>query len=143
MNGVYRWIDLPARLLMAALFLMSGVGKLLDSAAIEAYMRAYGVPGMLVWPAAAWEIGSGLLLALGLGTRWIAAPLAGWCLLTAAIFHTNFADHTAQLMFFKNMVMAGGFLVLARTGAPGLSLDGWLMERRGAAGLRDARLNRS
>jgi putative oxidoreductase len=140
MNTAYRWVDLPARILMAALFLMSGIGKLLTSAATGAYMQSYGVPAVLVWPAAAWEIGSGVLLTVGLGTRWISPLLAGWCLLTAAIFHTHFADHVQQIMFFKNMVMAGGFLVLARTGAAGLSVDEWLGSRRGAGRLRDASL---
>ena len=92
MTARLRWVDVPARLLMALLFLISGVGKLGAVSATQAYMTAYGVPAALVWPAAAWEIGAGLLLVAGLWTRPLAVGLAGWCLLTAAIFHTAFAD---------------------------------------------------
>ncbi|UDL93702.1 DoxX family protein [Lichenihabitans sp. PAMC28606] len=124
-----RWVDLPARVLMCLLFLISGFGKVSAVAAIQAYMAAHGLPGFLIWPAAALELVGGLLLLVGLGTRPLALVLAGWCLLTALVFHTDFADQNQMINFFKNMTMAGGFLILARDGAPGLSLDGWLASR--------------
>jgi len=119
-----RWVDAPARVLMSALFLLSGISKLTAVSATQGYMAAYGVPAVLVWPAAAFEIGSGALLLLGLWTRPLGVLLAGWCLLTAAIFHTAFADQNQLINFLKNLAMAGGFLLLARAGATGLSLDG-------------------
>ncbi|MCJ2135569.1 DoxX family protein [Methylobacterium sp. J-026] len=119
-----RWADAPARTLMSALFLLSGIGKLTAVSATQGYMAAYGVPGVLLWPAAAFEIGSGALLLLGLWTRPLGVLLAGWCLLTAAIFHTAFADQNQLINFLKNLAMAGGFLLLARAGATSLSLDG-------------------
>jgi DoxX len=61
------YLDLPARLLMSILFLMSGVGKLTAVAATQGYMEAYGVAGVLIWPAAALEIGGGLMLDLVYG----------------------------------------------------------------------------
>ena len=125
-----RWVDLPARTLMSVLFLLSGVGKITAVAATQAYMAAYGVPGLLLWPAAALEIGSGLLLLLGLGLRPLGLLLAGWCLLTALIFHTAFADQNQMINFLKNLTMAGGFLLLAERGAPTFSLDGLLSSRR-------------
>ncbi|WP_131113838.1 DoxX family protein [Lichenihabitans psoromatis] len=124
-----RWVDLPARVLMCLLFLISGLGKVSAVAAIQAYMAAHGLPGFLIWPAAALELVGGLLLLIGLGTRPLALVLAGWCLLTALVFHTDFADQNQMINFFKNMTMAGGFLILARDGAPGFSLDGWLASR--------------
>ena len=119
-----RWVDAPARVLMSALFLLSGIGKLTAVSATQGYMAAYGVPAVLLWPAAAFEIGSGALLLLGLWTRPLGVLLAGWCLLTAAIFHTAFADQNQLINFLKNLAMAGGFLLLARAGATGFSLDG-------------------
>ncbi|MCJ2063698.1 DoxX family protein [Methylobacterium sp. J-088] len=118
-----KWIDAPARVLMSALFLLSGIGKLTAIVATQGYMSAYGVPAVLVWPAAAFEIGAGVLLLLGLWTRPLGVCLAGWCLLTAGIFHTAFADQNQLINFLKNLTMAGGFLLLARAGATGLSLD--------------------
>ena len=123
-------VDLPARALMSALFLVSGFGKVTAAAATQAYMAAHGVPAVLLWPAAALEIGGGVLLLLGLGLRPLGLVLAGWCLLTAAIFHTAFADQDQTINFLKNLAMAGGFLLLAGRGAPTLGLDGARAARR-------------
>ena len=136
----FKWFDLPARLLMASLFLQSGIVKLLDVSGTEAYMRAFGVPSVLMWPAAVWEITSGVMLALGIGTRWVASLLSIWCLLTAVFFHTDFSSPLMQIMFFKNMVMAGGFIAMARSGASGLSMDRWFAQRRAASAMQDTRL---
>lgn len=124
MNNTSRFTDLPARMLMSLLFLLSGYGKLAAVAGTQAYMEAYGVPGALLWPAAALEIGGGALLLIGLGIRPLSAILAAWCLLTAAIFHTKFSDQTQMVMFLKNLTMAGGFMMLAKNGSPAMSLDG-------------------
>ena len=119
-----------ARLLMAVLFLTSGVGKLGAVKATQQYMEAYGVPGYLIWPAAAFEIGSGTMLLVGYHTRHLAMALAGWCLLCASIFHTDLEDQNQKIHLMKNMAMAGGFLVLADTGAPGMSVDGALKKKQ-------------
>jgi putative oxidoreductase len=125
-----RWIDAPARALMSLLFLLSGIGKISAVVATQRYMESYGVSGVLLWPAAALEIGGGVMLLIGLKTRPLSIVLAGWCLLTASIFHTRFADQTEMINFLKNMAMTGGFLSLAKSGAPGLSVDGLLASRR-------------
>ena len=136
------WVDLPARLLMSVLFLLSGFGKLTAVATTQAYMAAHGIPGVLLWPAAALELGGGLLLLLGLGLRPLGVVLAGWCLITALIFHTALADQDQMINFLKNLAMAGGFLLLAARGAPTLGLDGLIASRRIPAPrhLRDERI---
>ena len=123
------WVDGPARILMSALFFLSGIGKVTAVAATQAYMAAYGVPGVLIWPAAALEIGSAILLLLGFGLRPLGLVLAGWCLLTASIFHTAFADQNQMIHFLKNLAMAGGFLLLAGRGASTFGLDGLRLSR--------------
>lgn len=107
---------LLARILLMALFLVSGLGKLGDLSGTQGYMEAMGVPGILLWPTIAFEIGSGLCILLGFQTRLVAVVLAGFSLVTAFIFHHNFADQTQQIMFLKNLGLAGGFLLLACTG---------------------------
>ena len=124
-----RFVDPAARFLMSLLFLLSGFSKLAGNAAIQKYMQAYGVPGLLSWPAAAWEIGGGLLLLAGLWIRPVSILMAGWCILTAAIFHTAFSDQNQMINFFKNMTMAGGFLLIARTHPMALSVDAWRLGR--------------
>jgi hypothetical protein len=56
-------------------------------------------------------------------TRWLAMVLAGWCLLTASIFHTELTDQEQRINFLKNLAMAGGFLVLAEDQAVGKGKD--------------------
>jgi putative oxidoreductase len=106
--------DAGLRLAMALLFLVSATTKVTETTAIQAYMHAYGVPGMLVWPAPCFEYVVGLSLLLGYRSRPVALLLAGWCLLTALIFHRQFSDLDQLMNFFKNLTMAGGFLWLAK-----------------------------
>ncbi|MBV8408013.1 MAG: DoxX family protein [Alphaproteobacteria bacterium] len=120
------WLGLVCRLLMALLFLVSATTKVTETPAIQAYMHAFGVPESLVWPAAAWEYAAGTLLLAGYQLRAVSGLLAGWCLLTAAIFHTKFADLDQLMNFFKNTTMAGAFLAIAGTGFCRLSVDALL-----------------
>ena len=112
-----------ARVLMALIFILSGLSKLGAADAVRSYMEAMGVPGALLWPTIAFEVGAGVLVALGYHTRVIALLLAGFCLVSAAIFHHQFADQVQMIMFLKNISMAGGFLLLAAVGSGSLSLD--------------------
>jgi putative oxidoreductase len=54
-----------------------------------------------------------------------------WCVATALIAHTNFADRNQEIHFLKNMGLTGGFLYIAAFGAGAWSLDAWLWRRRG------------
>lgn len=112
-----------ARVMMALIFILSGLSKIGTAVAIRGYMEAMGVPSVLLWPTIVFEIGAGLLVVLGYGTRVIALLLAGFCLLTAAIFHHQFSDQIQLVMFLKNISMAGGFLLLASVGSGSLSID--------------------
>jgi putative oxidoreductase len=112
-----------ARVLMALIFILSGLSKIGATDAIRGYMEAMGVPGVLLWPTIAFEIGAGLLVALGYQTRIIALLLSGFCLVSAVIFHHQFADQIQMIMFLKNIAMAGGFLLLTCVGPGSLSLD--------------------
>lgn len=123
MKMIYSWLEAPARLLMALLFLVSATTKVAETSDIQAYMNAFGLPGILVWPAAAWEYAAGALLVIGLWVRPVCMLLAGWCVLTAVIFHTKFSDLEQLMNFFKNMTMAGAFLIYAKYRSPGASID--------------------
>ena len=120
-------IESRVRSLMGLLFLVSATTKVMDARMIQTYMHAFGVPESLVWPAAAWEYGAGVLLMVGLYARPLSILLAGWCVLTAVIFHTRFSDLDQLMNFFKNMTIAGGFLMIAMTGP--WSIDAMLAPR--------------
>lgn len=114
---------LIARIFLALIFLLSGLSKLAAPDAIRGYMEANHVPGLLFVPTVIFEIGTGLLIALGYRVRIVAGLLAAFCLVTGVLFHNQFADQTQMVMFLKNVAMAGGFLLLASVGAGRFSLD--------------------
>ncbi|MDE2579301.1 MAG: DoxX family protein [Hyphomicrobiales bacterium] len=120
---------LAARILMCVLFVVAGYGKITGYAHTQAYMQSAGVPGPLLPLVIATELGGGLAILLGFQTRIVAVLLAGFTVLSALFFHTNFADQNQMINFMKNLAIAGGFLSLFVSGAGAWSLDGAL--RRG------------
>ena len=86
-------------------------------------MSSVGVPGRLLPAVIATELLGSLAIILGWKTRAVALLLAGFSVITALIFHSNFADQIQMIMFLKNISIAGGFLLLVANGAGPLSLD--------------------
>lgn len=115
--------DLMARILLAAIFFMSGVGKMSAYAATQGYMESQGVPGMLLPLVIGFEILVPVLLVIGWQTRYAALALAGFSIVTGLMFHFDFGDQMQSIMFMKNLAMAGGFILLFIHGAGELSLD--------------------
>jgi putative oxidoreductase len=118
-------LPVTGRVLMSALFLASGLGKLAAPAATLATIRAAGLPLPEVSFAAAAlvELLGGLLLIAGYRTRLVALALAGFAVATALTFHTALADPNQMFHFLKNVAVAGGLLQVAAFGAGPLSLD--------------------
>jgi putative oxidoreductase len=116
------------RLLLSLIFVVSGAGKIGAYAGTQAYMDSMGVPGMLLPLVIALEILGGIAIVLGWQARIVAFLLAGFCLLSAVLFHGNIGDQGQQIQFLKNLGLAGGFLLIVAHGAGAWSLDG----RRGA-----------
>lgn len=118
-------VMLLARLLLAQVFLVSGLEKLVTGyAATQRYMESMGIPGFLLPLVIALEIGGSLALIAGFLTRWAALALAVFSLVAAATFHSSFGDQTQTIMFMKDLAMAGGLLLLWAHGAGAYSLDG-------------------
>ena len=130
-----------ARIALAAIFLYSGYGKLMNPAGFSGYLANHGFPGGLSYPlaliAGATETLGGLAILLGFQTRYAALLLAAFTLIAALIGHrfwdiADAAQRGNQLNhFWKNVGMIGGFLALYVAGAGSVSIDA----RRG----RDAR----
>lgn len=118
-----QYAHLAGRILLAIIFILSGFGKLTNPAGTAGYMAAMGVPGILLWPTVALELLGGIAIVIGFQTRIVAVALAAFCIISGAIFHSNFADQMQMINFLKNLAMAGGFLLLASTGATALSVD--------------------
>lgn len=126
-------LSLLGRLGLSLIFLISGWGKIAGFAATQQYMDAMGVPGALLPLVIALELGGGLAILSGLFTRSIAVALALFSIASAAVFHANFADPMQAISFWKNVSMAGGFVVLAANGAGNLSLDALWTKRRASS----------
>jgi putative oxidoreductase len=121
--SIQKFTELAGRILLSTLFLVSGLGKLAAYGATQSYMASLHVPGALLPLVVATEVLGGILIVLGWKTRVVAFLLAGFSLLTAFIFHSNFADQNQATHFLKNVSLAGAFLLLVANGAGPLSLD--------------------
>ncbi|HXQ49749.1 MAG TPA: DoxX family protein [Stellaceae bacterium] len=118
-----------ARIVMGGSFLYFGLTKLIAINGIIGYVGTkLPFPTFVFWLAVVIENGLGLLLVLGLKTRWAAGFFVFYCLFTAFVFHTNFASMPMRDHFFSNVVMAAGFLYLLAVG-PGA----WAMDNKSSA----------
>jgi putative oxidoreductase len=115
-------LDLVGRVGLALIFVVAGYGKIGGYEGTAGYMESMGVPGSLLPLVIATELGGGVAILIGLFTRPIAIALAGFCVLSAVMFHGS-GDQAQQILFLKNLAIAGGFLVLAANGAGAWSVD--------------------
>jgi len=145
---------LVGRILLALIFVLSGLGKLTNLSGFvdttTAHFANAGIPSILVHPALylsiVVELGGGLLIIAGLKARWAAFIVFLWLIPVTLAFHVAdyyqaVQQHQAmnalvqQIMYLKNLAVMGGLLVLAAMGPGGLSIDG----RRSAAGTNGVR----
>ena len=113
-----------ARIFIAIIFLMSGLNKIGNYGNTAYWMEAVGVPSLFLPIVIALEIVGGLAIILGWKARIFSFLLAGFCMLSAIVFHSNFADQNEMINFMKNIAIAGGFLTITINGAGSFSLDG-------------------
>ncbi|KQV59801.1 MULTISPECIES: DoxX family protein [unclassified Duganella] len=118
-------LPLAGRILMAAIFVMSGIGKIANPGATLGYINAMGLPfpELALAGAIGIELVGGLLLIAGLYTRPVALALAAFSIVTGLIFHSAIADQNQMIHLMKNLAMAGGLLQIAAFGAGSLSID--------------------
>jgi putative oxidoreductase len=118
-------VALVGRVLLAAIFVMSGFSKISDPASALGYISSAGLPfpHLALSVAILVEVVGGLALILGYRTRVVALALAVFSLATAAIFHSALGDQNQFIHFFKNVAMAGGLLQVVAFGAGQSSLD--------------------
>jgi len=109
------------RVLLSIIFIQAGWNKIFGYAGTAQYMEKVGVPSELLPLVILTELG-GLLILLGLFTRWAALALAGFCVLAAWLFHHP-GDANQMISFMKNLTIAGGLLVLAGSGPGAYAID--------------------
>jgi len=118
------------RFLLALIFIMAGAQKLTGYAATAQYMDMMGVPSALLPLVILTELGGGIALLIGWQTRIAAVLLAGFSVLSGALFHLipsfgmeGMAAQTETIMFMKNLSIAGGMLLVATLGAGSYAVE--------------------
>jgi len=130
-SSFHHILVLIGRIGFAALFLPSGIGKLVATGSAAGFIASKGLPlpQVLAIVSGVVEVVGALMLLAGWRTRWAALGLAAFTLFAAVLFHDYWAAPTAQVMFqrisfFKNLGIAGGLFVLAAFGPGRLSFEG-------------------
>jgi len=115
------------RALLAAIFIISGFGKLADPDGTIAYISSTGAPLPEIAYAIALlvELGLATALLIGYKARISALLIALFTLATALMFHFDLSDQVQTIMLLKNLAITGGLLQVAVYGAGSLSLDAY------------------
>jgi putative oxidoreductase len=118
-------LALVGRVMIAAIFILSGASKLADPAGTIGYIASAGLPlpQLAFAGAAAVELLGGWALVLGYRTRLVALALAIFSVMAALSIHSALSDQNQFIHFFKNIAMAGGLLQVVAFGGGRLSLD--------------------
>lgn len=123
-------VVVAARVLLALMFVLAGFSKFGNLSGTAGYIASQGLPlpMVLAFGTAALEVVGGLALAIGFQARWAAAALAGFTVLASLLFHAFWAMPAEQagmqqLMFMKNLAVAGGLLMVVAFGAGPASID--------------------
>jgi putative oxidoreductase len=114
---------LVGRILLALIFVVSGLSKLTSIEATMGYMEAMGVPGALLWPTIALEVIGGIAIVAGYQTAITSLLLAAFTLVAGILFHSNLGDQMQFINFMKNLAITGGFLALFAAGPGAWSVD--------------------
>ena len=124
-------LEFVGRLLLSILFLIEGLGKISMQENVIMYMEDYGVPGILFVPATALEILFPIILIVGYKTKWAASVMALFTFTVAIIFHTDFSGGMQMIFFFKDLAIAGGFMIIVAYGPGKISLDYYFKSKHG------------
>ena len=101
------------RILLGALFVFAGFGKVMDTAGTAAYMEAESpFPGSLALAVGVFEIVAGLVLASGFVTRIASLSLIVFTALATLFFHEKVTDQVQAAMALKNLAIIGGLLMV-------------------------------
>ena len=130
-TNVQNTAALVGRILLAAIFLTSGIGKITGFDGTVGYIASKHLPlpqvGAII--AILCELGGGILLLVGFKARWAGLVLAIFTLAAGLLFHdywnlTDAAQVAAnKINFWKNVAISGGMLMVFAFGPGRYSVD--------------------
>jgi putative oxidoreductase len=130
MSSTSKPLALVARILLAAIFISAGFSKVMGFAGVTAFIASRGLPMPMILAGLTivLEIVGGIAIVIGYKARIAGLLLGLFTLLAALIFHNFWAFPPEQvylqnIMFMKNLSMAGGLFLLTVFGAGGYSID--------------------
>jgi putative oxidoreductase len=131
------WAPLAGRILLATIFILSGLTKFTDWQGTSQYMAAHGIPliPVLLPLAAIVEIAGGLAIVLGAKSRTAAMLLFLYMIPTTLIFHHFWSfqgqEYVNQMHhFLKNLAIMGGLALIVGLGPGGMSVDDYTSTTR-------------
>ena len=114
------------RICIAVLFVLAGIGKLMDPAGTAQYITAHtSFSGQMAVPAGVFEIAVGLVLASGFMTRLAAVLLIGFTAFVTVLFHNQVTDPQVAQQALKNLAIIGGLLMVFAYGQVRGTLGTW------------------
>ncbi len=125
---------LVARIMIAAIFLWAGIGKVMDAAGTREHMAGAGLPAVSVLYVLTVlvEVGGAALIILGWQARIAAGVVFLFMIPVTLTFHWDWGNRMQEVQFFKNMATMGGLLMIVAFGAGRFSLDGRSRAARGS-----------
>ena len=115
-----KWQLVLGRVLLSAIFILSGLGKLPHFNDIAGMMAGKGIPlaSVALVITLFIEIGGGLMVLTGFKVRYAALVMAVWLIPVTLVFHHFWGIPAEQqqdqmVNFLKNVAIMGGLLVLA------------------------------
>lgn len=127
MQGLDKTGALVGRILIAAIFILSGATKLGHAAGMAGYMTAHHIPGsmaeFLVYIAGIIELAGGLMLVFGFRARIAAIVLFLYLIPVTILFHIMPGGMINQINTMKNLAIMGGLLMVASMGPGAFSMD--------------------
>ena len=118
------------RVLLALMFILAGLDKLGNISGTAGYIASGGLPmaSALAVLVGLLELLGGIAIAIGFQARWAALALGLFTLVASLLFHKFWAvapdqAYMQQLLFMKNLSVAGGLFIVAALGAGPASLD--------------------
>jgi putative oxidoreductase len=129
------------RVLLALMFILAGFNKLANIEGTAGYIASGGLPmaTALAVVVGLLELLGGIAIAIGFQARWAALALGLFTLLATVLFHRFWAvpaeqAFVQQLMFMKNLSVAGGLFIVAALSAGPASMDARRTPRLATAG---------